>query len=446
MFLEKNIDSTRFAQFQSFKTALRPSNTGTKVKWMLGIFGLFVVALFLPWTQSVRLKGDVSTLDPEQRPQQVNSVIAGRISKWYILNGELVKKGDTLLQLTEIKDEYLDPDLVERTSEQLNAKNQSAEFYRSKVTTAEQQIRAMRQSLELKMEQLENKLRQYSLQIQSDSIAMKAAEGQFKIANVQLKRQQELYEAGLKSLTDFEKRQQYYQDALSKKTSTENKFYNSKNELLNIKLELSAAAQDYAEKISKVSGEKFAALSQAATGEGEASKLRNTLYNYQARKGLHYILAPQKGQVLQRERAGIGEIVKDAEQLLTIIPTQTRKAVEIKVEPNDLPLISLGQLVRIQFDGFPAIIFSGWPDASYGLFSGRVAAIDQAIDASGKFRVWILPEEKEKQWPKQVRYGTGCQVIALLNNVPIWYELWRQFNGFPPDFYNQLPKNVKDKK
>jgi RsmE family RNA methyltransferase len=25
--------------------------------------------------------------------------------------------------------------------------------------------------------------------------------------------------------------------------------------------------------------------------------------------------------------------------------------------------------------------------------------------------------------------------ISLLKNVPIWYELWRNINGFPPDYY-----------
>jgi len=30
--------------------------------------------------------------------------------------------------------------------------------------------------------------------------------------------------------------------------------------------------------------------------------------------------------------------------------------------------------------------------------------------------------------------------MVLLKDVPIWYELWRQINGFPPDYY--LPKNT----
>jgi membrane fusion protein, adhesin transport system len=446
MFLEKKTDLTNFSQFKSFVVTAAPTKRLRKTKWILIILGIMIGALLLPWTQNIRSRGNVSTLNPEQRPQEVNSLISARISKWYIQNGDFVKKGDTLLALAETKDEYLDPELLQRTTEQLNAKSQSADFYRNKVNTSLQQISALEEGLELKLSQLKIKLRQYTLQVQSDSMAMTAAAGQFKIATVQVQRQEELFKAGLKSLVELEARQQYFQDALAKKIGTENKFQNSKNELVNIRLELSSAQQEYSEKISKAAGDKFAALSEVASSDGEASKLRNVLFNYSARKSFHYIIAPQDGQVLQSGKAGIGETVKDGEKLLTIVPAQLMQAVEIKVDPNDMPLINLGQLVRIQFDGFPAIIFSGWPQASYGLFSGRISAIDNTIDESGKFKVWVIPEQDDKKWPQNLRYGTGCQTIALLDDVPIWYELWRQFNGFPPNFYNPKSKETNIQK
>lgn len=446
MFLEKKTDYTEFSQFKSFEVTAVPAQRMRKTKWLIIFLAIVLIVMFLPWTQNIRSRGSVSTLNPEQRPQEVNSLITARISKWYIQNGDFVKKGDTLLALAETKDEYLDPELLQRTTEQLNAKNQSAEFYRNKVNTSLQQISALEEGLNLKLSQLKMKLKQYTLQVQSDSMAMNAAAGQLKIASVQLQRQEELYNAGLKSLSEFEAKQQYYQDALAKKIGTENKFQNSKTELLNIRLELSSANQEYAEKISKAAGEKYAALSAVASSDGEASKLRNVLFNYRARKGFHYIIAPQDGQVLQASKAGIGETVKEGEKLLTIVPPQLNQAVEIKVEPNDMPLISLGQLVKIQFDGFPAIIFSGWPQASYGLFSGRISAIDNTIDESGKFKVWVIPMENEKKWPENLRYGTGCQSIAFLDNVPVWYELWRRFNGFPPNFYNPNAKETANKR
>ena len=99
MFLEKNTDFKNFSQFKSFLVTVAPTQRMRKTKWMLIILGIVIVALFLPWTQNIRSRGDVSTLNPEQRPQEVNSLIGARISKWFIQNGDFVKKGDTLLVL-----------------------------------------------------------------------------------------------------------------------------------------------------------------------------------------------------------------------------------------------------------------------------------------------------------------------------------------------------------
>jgi hypothetical protein len=106
----------------------------------------------------------------------------------------------------------------------------------------------------------------------------------------------------------------------------------------------------------------------------------------------------------------------------------------MQIPAVDMPLVQKGQQVRLQFDGFPAIVFSGWPQASYGTFGGTVTAIDPSVDSNGKFKIWVVPDSK-KQWPAQLRYGGGVKGIALLKDVPIVYELWRQLNGFPAEYY-----------
>jgi hypothetical protein len=110
----------------------------------------------------------------------------------------------------------------------------------------------------------------------------------------------------------------------------------------------------------------------------------------------------------------------------------------------DLPLVAVGREVRFLFDGWPALVFSGWPGLSYGTFKGKVFAIDNTINDKGKYRILIAPDEGEKPWPEALRPGSGAKGIALLNDVPLWYELWRQLNGFPPDYYDgeveKLPK------
>jgi membrane fusion protein, adhesin transport system len=105
------------------------------------------------------------------------------------------------------------------------------------------------------------------------------------------------------------------------------------------------------------------------------------------------------------------------------------------VDPIDLPLIEKKQEVRIQFDGWPAIVFSGWPNTSYGTYGGRVFAIDNFISNNGKYRLMVSPDPNDHPWPDALRVGAGTFNMLLLKDVPIWYELWRQINGFPPDYY-----------
>jgi hypothetical protein len=163
---------------------------------------------------------------------------------------------------------------------------------------------------------------------------------------------------------------------------------------------------------------------------------------------MYYITAPQGGQITKAKKAGIGEIIKDGELLVEIVPTKIDYAVELFVQPMDLPLVNMNQKVRFIFDGFPAIVFSGWPNASYGTFSGEVVAIENSVSPNGKFRVLVKEDMSyKKRWPNELKIGAGTQGIALLKNVSIWYELWRNINGFPPDFYKpgykQGEKNEK---
>ncbi|MEN9571768.1 MAG: hypothetical protein RL172_2999 [Bacteroidota bacterium] len=408
--------------------------------WLIGILGALIIILFLPWTQNISARGNVTTLRQEQRPQQLNTIIPGKVIKWHVKEGDYVQAGDTILQLAEIKDDYLDPNLLNRTQQQLTAKETAVESYRGKVGTADRQIEALTQGRELKLLQLQNKIRQQRMKVSADSMDMLAASNDFAIASKQFTRQKNMYDSGLVSLTQLEQRNMSYQNAMAKKTSAEIKYTNARQELGILQLELNGAIQDYNEKISKASGDKFQSMSQIATGEADIAKLQNQYMNYDIRSKLYYITAPQSGQVIKAKKAGIGEIVKDGEMIVEIVPDNIQYAVEIFVRPVDLPLLQQGQKVRFMFDGFPAIVFSGWPQASYGTFGGKISAIESAVSDNGKFRVLVAEDAQDRKWPPELRMGSGAMGIALLKNVPVWYELWRNINGFPPEYYKNIAK------
>ncbi|MGJ8667282.1 MAG: HlyD family secretion protein [Patiriisocius sp.] len=430
--------------YAAFKKAFKMQHFVLFNRFLLAFGIITIIILFLPWTQNVSGRGFLTTLQPDQRPQTIQSPIPGRIEEWYVNEGDFVKKGDTILFISEIKNEYQDPLLVERTKAQREAKSKSVASYKGKIDALGGQISALNRERSLKLQQAENKLLQAGFKVKSDSIDLEAANTNKKIAQTQYDRTVTLQSEGLKATTDVEEKRLKLQETEAKLISQQNKLLAAKNELLNAQVEISRIAAEYADKIAKASSDRFTAESSQFEAEIEVSKLDNKSTNYEMRNAMMYITAPQNGYINKAIKAGIGETFKEGERLVGIMPSNYDLAVETFVNPIDLPLIHLDERVRIQFDGWPAIIFSGWPGASFGTYSGKVVAIETFISQNGKFRVLIAPDENAEPWPENIRVGSGAYTLALLEDVPIWYEIWRQLNGFPPNYYT--PANSQTEK
>ncbi|GAB4093087.1 HlyD family secretion protein [Flaviaesturariibacter terrae] len=428
--------------FQSWQHIYRHNYSNRHRRWYYFFLLLLAALLFVPWTQNIRARGNVTALRQEDRPQQLPALISGRVEKWFVKEGDQVRRGDTLLQLSEVKADYLDPALLARTREQVQAKQATVDYYRGKARSTETQLGALNATLPLKLQQLAAKLRQQETKAIADSMELAAASNDAAIASAQLQRARQLYDSGLISLTQLEQRNAAQQNTLARRTAAENKYLATRQEIGITRIEFSGVEQDYREKRAKVEGDRFSSLSQVAGGAGEIAKLENLYASYRIRNGMYYVLAPQDGQVVRARNAGIGEVVKEGEPLMHFVPSADSYAVELYVRPADLPLLHEGQEVRFVFDGFPAIVFAGWPKASYGVFSGRISAIERDLGPDGCFKVLVREERSFRPWPRELRMGTGANGIALLRDVPLWYELWRNINSFPPDYY-QPGKNEK---
>ena len=405
-----------------------------------------IIVLFLPWTQNITSRGNVTTLTPDQRPQTIQSPIPGRIEQWFVREGDFVAKGDTIMKVSEIKSEYFDPNLVERTAQQRDAKAQSVGSYGEKVKALNRQIGALSNERGLKLEQARNKLIQSRYKVQSDSIDLEAAITNKKIAKLQFDRTVTLQEEGFKATKDVEDKRLKLQETEAKLISQQNKLLSSKNEIINAQVEISRVNAAYADKISKAQSDKYTAQSSQFDTEAQVSKLDNQYSNYQMRNDLQYIKAPFDGYINKAIRGGVGQTFKEGEALVGMMPAQVDLAVETFVEPIDLPLINIGEKVRVQFDGWPAIVFSGWPDITYGTYGAKIVAVENFISPNGKFRVLLAPDEEAYKWPKSIRAGSGAYTMALLEDVPIWYELWRKLNGFPPNYYQPATTTNAKKK
>lgn len=357
------------------------------------------------------------------------------MAQWKVREGDTVRKGDTIVLITEVKDAYLDPGLLDQTERQVKSKEQSLEGYSSKVNAISKQITNLESIQDLKYRQAVNKVSQEKMKLNADLAELQAARTDLAIARTRYSRDSLLFVQGLKSPLDLESRKLKLQETIAKVNAMENKYDITKAALANAEFDLRNVVNEYGEKLAKAESERFSAVSGQMETEAEISKMRNTLSNYKIRSGFYVVTAPQDGIITRALTAGIGETVKEGDAICSIMPLNYRLAVELFLDPMDLPLIRKGSKVRFLFDGWPALVFSGWPAMTYGTFPGAVVAIDPFPGKDGKYRVLVAPQANAKAWPTLLRVGSGARGIALLGRVPVWYEIWRQLNGFPPDFY-----------
>jgi multidrug resistance efflux pump len=412
--IDKYIGQERFYTLKALDT---PRGAKILAKLLLFIVIIFLLVLFLPWQQNIRGSGKVTAFNPQNRPQSVEAVIAGRIQRWHVQEGQFVNKGDTIVTITEVKEKYLDPELLLRIREQIDAKEKGLTSKEEKVQALNRQITAMRNGMALKIEQSKAKL--------------EAERVRFENAKNQYERNKKLFEAGNIALTRFQ--------------DIEYKYQGSQADFLNAQTELDRVRAEYLDKINKTESDISNTFAELFDSQAEVSKLRNEFANLEIRNTQYQVLAPQSGFIVKAMQSGIGETIKEGDAVCTIMPEGIDIAVEMHVRAMDVPLLAKGEKVRIEFDGWPALQFSGWPSVSVGTFGGIVRVIDYVNSKPGEFRILVVPDPQDDPWPKQLRQGGGVKGWIMLNDVPIWYEIWRQLNGFPPSLYDEPLEDVIDR-
>ena len=333
------LTKTDFEPFTNLNSIQLPRPLKVLPKILLSSLALLLLILFLtPWQQTSKGLGQIIATDPNDRAQNISAPVVGRIKKWYVKDGSVVKKDDKLVEIVDN-----DPLILQRIALERDAKKRK---------------------------------------LQVSQIA-----SQTSLLNYQ--RQEELFKKGLSSRRDFEEAKIEYKKLLSAQES---------------------------------------AASELVEAETKLSRQENQV-----------ILAPKDGVVLKVLAGDNATLVKAGDKLATFAPNLSDPAVEIYVSGNDIPLVIEGRKVRLQFEGWPIIQFSGWPSVAVGTFGGVVSSVDSSISENGKFRI-IVKKDGTEDWPEQrfLKHGAKVRAWVLLNNVSLCYEFWRQLNGFPPSFDNDL--------
>jgi multidrug resistance efflux pump len=389
-------------------------------RWLIGIIIALVLILFLPWQQNVQGEGSVTAFDVADRPQDLTSRIDGRIEAWYVREGQYVKKGDSIARISEIKEDYLNPNVLSLTTQQLSAKQAAVAEKLTKASALNAQIGQLEAQRDFKLQQTRNKIVQYTAEVRQATL-------EDSVARDQLRRRERLFRdsLGLISVNELQSFQLRVQSASAKLVEKQQVLRTTETDLLSVPAE-------YGEKISKATSDRASTLADVNESRADIAKLQDKVGSLTVRNGFYLIEAPQDGYVVRASRAGQGEIVKAGGALVTLQPARPRKAVELFVKPMDVALLKPGRHVRVFFDGWPALQISGWPQVAVGTFGATVAVIDQFPSKGGKFRTLLVEDASlDAPWPAQLRLGTGAEGWAMLDNVTVGWEIWRQLNGFP---------------
>jgi multidrug resistance efflux pump len=286
------------------------------------------------------------------------------------------------------------------------------------------------------------------------------AEHQAALAQVEADfvRQQKLYEEQIVSQLKFQEAERKLKEAGAKVAKSEAYVKAAQNDLAGKKNDRQAKEQkaqvdiDYATAaLRKTKADVAKAESDVAKAQAELNKAQKNVLESEtklARQRNQTVSAPFDGFVTRITPNQGSQMLKQGDPICVIVPDTADRAVQIWLDGNDAPLVEPGRHVRLQFEGWPAVQFAGWPSVAVGTFGGEVTSVDATDDGKGKFRIIVLPDEHHVTWPSDrfLRQGVRANGWVLLDRVPLWYEIWRNMNGFPPVVSTEEPKDGKKPK
>ncbi|QPJ63268.1 MAG: HlyD family efflux transporter periplasmic adaptor subunit [Candidatus Nitronauta litoralis] len=397
---------------------------------------LAISVIFIPWTQTITVKGKLSSYLPTERPQEIHAQIKGKIINWKVNEGDKVKEGDLILTLGDINPKFMAPDLIQRLDQSREALIQQRKAAKEKAEILSERIEEMEALAEASLSTATARVSEADNKVQNAEQLTIPAKGALETAKLNLDRSRALKEKGLLSQRDLEL-------ALLAFTKAEAEFKAIEADLRGVQEGRRALGHrreqvgaELVQKLLDTKSKRASARSDFAKASKEIADLELKRSNAFQRQKAREVTAPFDGTVVRLSRMGPGEIVHSGNLLFTLVPTNTTPALEMWSSSLDAPLLRPGRPVRLLFNGVPAIPLPAWPKLMAGTFDGQIQVVDQSASENGRFRFWVVPDNSRRHWPPQQYVRQGTQVIGwvILNRVPLWYEIWRRFNLFPPDY------------
>lgn len=425
------------AELQSWEAVQLPKRWRFSSGLPLVLISLFLLLIiFVPWTQTVTVTGQMSAYTPYERPQDIEAQITGRIKKWHVFEGDQVKEGALILELEDNDPNFMSPDLLLFLTQRKNAleKTQHAALVRveqldKRIVEMRNLVKAAVPSAEARVVESGNRVREAHQKVEAAKIAAITAA-------LNIERHRQLAKRGLVSQRELELTIQADTASQADLAGAQANLEAAEQAMKSLSFGRDQVSAEMLQRLLDAEAGRDASVAEAARVSAQLADVSLRLSNAEQRRLAARILAPLNGTVVKMAKVGVGETVRQGDTLIRLSPTSTDKAIEMTADGLDAPLLNVGRKVKILFYGIPAIPLPAWPELMAGTYSGVIKVVDQVDDGKGNYRFWVVPDPDDRAWPEQshVRQGTKVMGWVILNRVPLWYELWRRFNLFPPDY------------
>lgn len=378
-----------------------------------------------PWQQTIPGAGRVVALAPEDRVQDVEAPVDGRVTEWHVREGQSVRRGDPLVELLDN-----DPDILARLGDERREVGRNADDAEARLLAFEARLGGLRDAWRTAVDAANRRVEMGRDRVAAAEQGVTAADAAVRAARLNMTRQLALFEKGLTSgrAVELAEMEMAQRDAEGKRAVAT--LAAARAEVESLLAERERTDADARARLDEAKAAHAGASSDVAKARVEIARMDVRV----ARQRAQRVVAPVDGTVLRVLARQSGEQLKAGAVLLTLVPASKQNVVELWVQGNDMPMVTAGRDVRLQFEGWPALQFTGWPAVAVGTFGGRVILVDAADNGRGQFRVLVEPDATDTPWPSThfLRQGVRANGWVMLNVVPLGYEIWRQFNGFPP--------------
>lgn len=397
---------------------------------------IFIGFMFLPWQQTVKGDGEVIAYSPSERNYQIYSPIDGFIDKIHVVENRFVKAGDTILEIKPIDRKYIDRlnEIASQTKYQVDFLQSSLNILTDKKSVTLDEMKAGLMAYDSKIKAVEDKIKE--LEVKREALSQN-----YEITKINYERVKKLFEEGIESQRNFEIEKNNIAKAKADLESIKIQIDIERQNLTAVKQEREKFLKEYTNKILTLEKDIMETRAKLASYQKELRKVESEISEYSTA----YIKAKEDGYVVRIYKNDINQLVKKGEPVIMFAPIIHKRTILVRLPEFDMPLVKEGLPARIWFYGWPTINIPGWPAIRYGTFEGVVERVDPVKHEDGFYYAFVVETENEK-WPSSdvLRPGSRATVWIRLSIVPIWYEIWRKLNGFPPNMVDPMvEKNGK---